>query len=101
MEKLNKSKRVTVNIPMGSEIHKFLQNNGKVADWVLLNELVKQLPKSKEDRAIIVFDTFIEKMGELYPESKKAFESLRPLIMKQIINKQPLESWYYEELKKL
>lgn len=100
-DEFSKSKRMMVQIPVGSEVHNLLMKNGKVPHWQLLNELVKQLPKSKEDRAITVFNNFIEQMCELYPERKMAFEMLRPLVFKQILNKEPCDPWYYEELRKV
>ncbi len=88
-----------IGIPEGTEIYEFLESNGHLAHWELLNNLVKQMPKSKENRAKSLFDEFVEQFGELFPECKKEVEFLRPLIFKQILTKQQLESWYYEELK--
>ncbi len=98
--KLNKSKRKMVGIPEGTEIFDFLESNGHVAHWELLNNIVKQMPKSREDRAKSLFSDFVERFGELFPDCKKEIEFLRPLIFKQILAKQQLETWYYEELKK-
>lgn len=103
MQKINKSKRVTIQIPEGTEIFNFLFENGNLrsSKWEVLNQVIKQLPKSKEDRAISVFAKFVEKMSEIFPEKKAQLELLRPLIMKKIIAGGKLEDWYYEELKKL
>ncbi|MBU4223139.1 MAG: hypothetical protein KKA10_16225 [Euryarchaeota archaeon] len=103
MQKINKSKRVTIQIPEGTEIFNFLFENGNLrsSKWEVLNQVIKQLPKSKEDRAISVFGKFVEKMSEIFPEKKAQLELLRPLIMKKIIAGGKLEDWYYEELKKL
>lgn len=106
---INKSKRMMVGIPEGTEIHTFLKNNGKISQWELLNNLVITIPKSKEDRAVKHFDDFVTAMSELYPEKKESFEKLKPLVIRQIVRKNtgidgeynPLSESYFEELKKL
>lgn len=98
-KKINKSKRKMIGIPEGTEIYEFLESNGHFAHWELLNNLVKQMPKSREDRARSLFDEFVERFGELFPDHKREVEFLRPLIFKKILTKQQLEPWYYEELK--
>lgn len=101
MTKINKSKRVTVQIPIGTAVHEYLLKNNNVTQWQLLDELVNQTPKSKEERALLVFEEFVEKMSQLCPECKKQIEFLRPLILRRIMKKETLDSWYYEDLKKL
>jgi hypothetical protein len=104
MQKINKSKRVMVPIPEGEDAHNFLyieNKNSRLTKYELLNELVRNRPKSKEDRAISAFNEFTEKISELFPEKKSKLELLRPLILKKIINGEHLDDWYYEELKKL
>ncbi len=111
MKQINKSKRVTIQIPIGSEIYDFLFDNDglKSSKWEALNQIIKQLPKSKEDRAIKIFDNFLEQLCELYPEKKDSLEKLRPLVILQVIKggytldgeKVGLSDDYFEELKKL
>ncbi|MDW7725814.1 MAG: hypothetical protein SCH70_01675 [Candidatus Methanoperedens sp.] len=98
-KKTNKSKRTTIAIPEGTKIYKFIQKNNNIPHWKILDNLVRQLPVSKEERAINIFEDFVERMSDLYPECEKSFDMLRPLIFKQIIKKESIES-YYEELKK-
>lgn len=104
---------MTVHIPEGTEIHKFLQNNGKVAHWELLNELVKLIPKTVAEREFKIIEGAINELVLLEPELKTKFDYLRPLLYQQILcidrgdegvrkNKRvQLDDYYYEELKKL
>lgn len=102
MAKINKSKRGTLKIPEGTESWRFFfETPHKESNWALVEGMVKQLPKSKEDRVISTFNEFVEKISELYPEKKKQLELLRPLIIKKIINGGGLGDWYFEELKKI
>ncbi len=104
MQKLKScGKRADVRIPEGTKIYAYLfenNNHNGYAKWKMLEELVEQIPKSKEDRAQTIFNNFVEQFGELYPDLKRQIEFLRPLIFKQILTKQQLDTWYYEELKK-
>jgi len=109
MSNIKKSKRITVQIPEGTEIHKYLSKNNKLSKWKLLNTLVLHVPTSKEELAIKTYDNFITTMSELYPDKKKMFEMLRPLVIKHIIREDvaedgrlsPLPDAYFEELKKI
>lgn len=104
MQKINKSKRITIQIPKGTDIHDFLyitHERTPGSKWEILNQVIKQLPKSKEERVISAYDNFIKTIIELYPEKKQQLELLRPLIIKKIIGGCELDDWYYEELKKI
>ena len=109
MSNIKKSKRITVQIPEGTEIYKYLSKNNKMSKWGLLDQLVLHVPKSKEERAIKAYENFITTMSELYPDKKNMFEMLRPLIIKHIIREDvaedgrlsPLPDDYFEELKKI
>lgn len=101
MANIDNNDRIKVNIPKGTDIYEFLLKNDNISRWKVLDMVIKQLPKSKEDRSVLIFNDFVERLSELYPETKADLEKLRPLIFKCIIKKEPLDAWYFEELKKI
>jgi hypothetical protein len=78
-------KWTVIRIPVGSEIHKEIQNNGDVAAWRTLEIAFSTRPKSKEAKAFELFNTFVKDMNDLYMGSEESFEHLRPLIFKRIL----------------
>jgi hypothetical protein len=101
MTKINKSKRVTVHIPEGTAVHEFLSKNNNIAKWELLNSLVEQLPKSKEEKAVLLFDEFVKNVCDLYPNIKTNLNVLRPYVFRRLIKGEALDSQYFEELKQI
>lgn len=99
--KIKKPERKMIQIPADTEIYNFLNKNDNLPYWKRLELMLSQFPKTKEERSVLVFEEFVEKMSQLYPECKEQLEFLRPLILKRIMKKETLESWYYEDLKKL
>ncbi len=96
------SDRLSIKIPKDSELYRYLQNNNhKMPQWKVLEGIIKQIPKSNEEKFIALFDRFIEDITILYPDIKKKIEFLRPLLIKQFLNGNRLDDWYYEDLKKL
>lgn len=109
MGKINKSKRFTVKIPVGTVTHEYLSKNNKLSKWELIEYAINQLPKSKEERAIKLFDDFSRSLSELYPDKKKSIEKLRPLVILKLVRNEigedgdhcSLSDQYYQELKEL
>lgn len=116
MQKLNKSKRGEVKIPEGTKIYKYLFENGNhvnYAKWEILEELIKQLPKSRADRADKILSQAIEELSILYPESIGKWPLVKSFICMQILGIEYGETGYeetkkrkltdeaFEELKKL
>lgn len=99
MSKINKSKRVTVHIPEGTEIHTYLSRNNSVSKWELLNNIVKQLPKSRAEKADKVFSNAIDELSILYPETKEKWALVKALVYTQIIGIEYTD-FGYEESKK-
>lgn len=110
-KKINKSKRKMVGIPEDTLVHDVLynQNNGIRPKWEILEDILIKMPKSKEERVESYYNEFLEKTTELFPEVKEALETIRPLIIKQIIRRnksmfgeyEALSDDYYRGLKKL
>lgn len=101
MAKINKSKRVTVHIPEGTLIHEFLSKNNNMSKWELLNDLVEQLPKSKEEKVVCLFEDFVKNVCDLYPGMNTNLNVLRPYIFKRLIKGEPLDPQYFEEMRKI
>ncbi len=105
------TERQMVQIPKESEVFKYLfegTNHRNMAKWEILEEVIKQLPQSKQDRAYRLFCSFKEELEILYPESKKGLELLWPLIAKRILKirdiegkEQFLDDFVYSELREL
>lgn len=108
-------KRRMMQIPEDTDTFKYLfdgENRKDKAKWEFVEELIKQIPKSKQERAKKIFNSFVEEMTILYPGSDEALEKLWPLIAKRIM-KLPeltetgygsefnLSDSYFEDLKKL
>lgn len=100
IKKIKPRQRKMIQIPVDSEINKFLENNDGLPYWKKLEQMLRQFPQTKEERIVVIFEEFVEKMSKLCPECKEQIEFLRPLILKHIIKKEMLESWYYDDLKK-
>ncbi len=79
-----------------------------MAKWEILEEIIKQLPQSKQERAFKAFCIFVEELDLLYPDSRENMMILWRLISKRIM-KVPdedgkevfLNDSYFSELKKL
>lgn len=100
----NKDKRSTVQIPEGTAIHKFLfedNKDEKYAKWQVLDKLIEQIPKDKEDWAVMVFRDFVVRMSILYPEKKEKFEKLEQLVIWGFIRGEELTEAYFKKLKEL
>lgn len=105
------TERQMVQIPKNSETYKHLfegRNHSNRAKWEIIEEMVKQLPQSKQERAYKTFCIFVEEMEILYPGSKNHLELLWGLIAKRIMKTPDLEGKerfldnnYFEELKKI
>lgn len=90
-----------VQIPEGEECYDFLfveNENSSLPKYKLLNDLVRQRPKSKEERAIGACDNLISTLSELYPNKKTKLQLLRPLIIRKILKGESLGESYYEAL---
>lgn len=105
------TERLTVQIPKNTEVYKYLfegKNHKNMAKWEIIEEMVRQLPQSKQERAYKLFCSFVSEMDILYPESKDDMMILWRLISKRIM-KVPdldgkevyLDDFYYAELKKI
>lgn len=102
---MNRKKKIRerkmIQIPVDTEIYKFLENNDDLPYWKRLEQILNQFPKTKDDRSVLIFEEFVEKISELCPECKEQLEFLRPLILRRFMKKETLEPWYYEGLMKL
>jgi hypothetical protein len=83
-----------------------------MAKWEIIEEMVKQLPQSKQDRAYKFFCTFVEELEILYPGSNESMRVLWPLFPKRIMqipelqengygSEVFLDNSYYEDLKNI
>ena len=105
------TERQMVQIPKDSETFKYLfegNNHKNMAKWEIIEEMVKKLPQSKQERAYRAFCTFVEELDILYPDSRENMMLLWRLISKRIM-KVPdedgkevfLNDSYFSELLKL
>lgn len=112
MEKNINSKRSTVQIPPGTDIHDFLfvKNGHKAAKWKVLNELVTTRQRSRQEYVYNRFKEFLNEANELYPHNDVStkLDMLWPLIAKRILkipthdgNEAVLSESFYQEIKKL
>jgi len=105
-------KRRMMQITEDTETFRYIyegKNSTNKTKWAIVEDLVKSIPKSKQDRAFKAFCTFEEELDLLYPGSKEPLLSLWKLILRRIM-KVPdsgdgkevyLEDSYYDDLKKL
>lgn len=110
-KKINKSKRLTVQIPEGTEVYNLLfdNDNTKCAKWEILNQIIKQLPKSKQDRSYALYLEFSARFSELYPGNERALQIIWVLIAKRLMKipntddgrERFLPDSFFEELKKI
>lgn len=108
-------KRRMMQIPEDTDAFEFLykgKNHKDKAKWRIVEELIKQIPKSKQERAEKIYNSFIEEMKILYPGSDVALAKLWPLVAKRIMkipevtesgngSEVYLPDSYFEDLKKL
>jgi len=81
-------KRMPVQIPQNTEAYKYLFENSNhkgLARWEVIEEMVKQLPKSKQDRAYKLFCTLVDEFEILYPGTKNEMMVLWVFISKRIM----------------
>jgi len=104
------TERQMVQIPKDSEVYKYLfeSDHPMLAKWEVLEQIVKQLPQSKQDRAYKQFCSFVDEMNILYPGSSECLMLLWRFISKRIMkvpdldgNHVALDNSYFEELKKI
>ena len=100
---------VTIKIPASSGTNKLIEAGPRVAAWKIIEEVVVNQPKTKHERAINLYEKFIEEIDILYPGHKNEMNFLRGLIFKRILKLSTcdesenlyLNDEYYEILKKL
>ncbi len=98
---------VQIKVPKNSEIYKFLyiqQKYSPIAKWKILEREHKRLEDLKDPQGFVVdylFNSFVAQMIALYPERKEFYESLRPLIIWQILHGEDLPDEYYNKLRKM
>lgn len=98
-----------VRIPTNSEVNKEILKGGRVAAWKILEEIVISKPKTKQDKAIKLYDQFVEDISEIYPGHERQLNYLRSLIFNKILRipNSDGSNWvepndnYYNYLKKL
>lgn len=98
---MSKKEWVTWKIPLGSDIHKLVENNPDSTPWKTLTGLLEHQPKSKEEQSIKLFEQFIEDINKLYPGSNDKLEQLRPLIFIKLLKNTDIDDSYYNLLKDL
>lgn len=110
MKNNNKQKRTTISIPEGTTIFNFLYDthNNHIAKWELLDQLVKHIPQSRQDRAFTAYKHFMDELESLYPGTSTPMNLIWPLISKRILKIPDMEGKeaflsdsFFTELKKL
>lgn len=76
---------ITVRIPENSRTSKIIQNGPRGAAWKIIEDIVISQPKTKHEKAIDLYDKFVEEIDILYPGHKKQMNFLRGLIFKKIL----------------
>ncbi|MGP8322443.1 MAG: hypothetical protein ACT6FG_00380 [Methanosarcinaceae archaeon] len=101
IKKLEKTKWKNMRYEEGSPMDKAILSNKKVAASKTINEIIKNQPKTKEDQALEIFETFVNDMDKIYPETKDKLEHLRPLIFIKLLKNAEIGDSYYKFLKEL
>ena len=72
----------TIRIPKNSEINKLIAENSDITAWKVIEEVITDRPRTKEQKINELFDKFILDIDHLCPGKKDELESLRPYILK-------------------
>ena len=94
-----KKEWTVVKIPVGSKTHKKIIQGGHTAAWKTIEEIVENQPESKEDRAIKIYNKFIEELEELYPNKKDEIRMITPFFRKRIFGSKKIDDEYFDDLK--
>ena len=96
--------RIDIRIPKTSKIYQYLYVDNtiiKAPKYKLLDAIISQLERIREDQTVPIVDKFIESIGELYPDKTDKLNKLRPLIIKRILHNDELDESYYKMLREL